>query len=137
MATLSFKILYKDCGSKLGKIDEVDVFPCNHYEGCILQKGKDYTINVTFSLTKPVVDAKVVVHGIISFIPIPFPVQPNDACVNSGLKCPLNANIKYRYTATLPVKTDYPSVKLIVKWELQDDKTKDDLFCFEAPLKIV
>ncbi|XP_078458612.1 uncharacterized protein LOC144723616 [Lampetra planeri] len=34
-----------------------------------------------------------------------------------------------------PVKSSYPNIKLVVKWQLKDDNGKD-LFCFKLPVKI-
>ncbi|EDW45571.1 GM16844 [Drosophila sechellia] len=39
---------------------------------------------------------------------MPFPLSNPDACVDSGLKCPLEKGESYRYTATLQVLKSYP-----------------------------
>lgn len=53
---------------------------------------------------------KAQVFGQIAGVDVPFPLDDPNACVNSGLQCPLVANENYTYTAALPVKRIYPSV---------------------------
>ncbi|EDL02821.1 Niemann Pick type C2, isoform CRA_a [Mus musculus] len=75
---------FKDCGSKVGVIKEVNVSPCPT-DPCQLHKGQSYSV--------------------------------------------------YSYLNKLPVKNEYPSIKLVVEWKLEDDK-KNNLFCWEIPVQI-
>lgn len=50
-----------------------------------------------------------VVHGIIAGVPIPFHIINSDGCT-SGVSCPIHVKNQYKYTATLPVRVEYPSV---------------------------
>lgn len=43
---------------------------------------------------------------------ISFPLDNSNACLNSGLSCPLTDNQKYKYVQTLPIKIYYPPVRL-------------------------
>jgi ML domain len=54
---------------------------------------------------------KAVVHGIIMGMDVPFQLPQPDACVDSGVACPVAPGKSYRYTATLPVLKVYPKVK--------------------------
>ena len=60
-----------------------------------------------------VTSSKVVVHGIIEGVPVPFPISQPDGCVDHGLDCPLQPNKEYTFKATLPVKSAYPDVCMI------------------------
>lgn len=66
---------------------------------------------------------------------MPFQLQNPDACVDTGLHCPLEQNETYEYKAVLPVLKVYPKVKVQVKWELQDERG-NDIICVEIPAKI-
>ncbi|CAH1262677.1 NPC intracellular cholesterol transporter 2-like [Branchiostoma lanceolatum] len=134
-AVLAEPVKYLDCGSKVGQIVSVDVTPCPK-EPCDLIKGGNTTIAVKFTSKEVVNNATAVVHGILAGVPIPFPLSNADGCKDSGLECPLKSSTTYMYTTILPVKSVYPQLKLVVKWELKDEK-KDDIFCFEVPVQIV
>lgn len=51
-----------------------------------------------------------VVHGIIMGVEMPFPLTNPNACVDSGLACPLEKEKSYEYAQTLPVLRSYPKV---------------------------
>ena len=46
------KFIWKDCGSKLGKIEDVKFTGCAHitHMGCRIVKGTNVTANITFTL---------------------------------------------------------------------------------------
>ncbi|XP_041121219.1 NPC intracellular cholesterol transporter 2-like isoform X2 [Polyodon spathula] len=126
-------IKYLDCGSIVGKISSVDVSPCPK-QPCELVKGESYTVNVTFSSDAASQTSKAIVHGVIAGVPVPFPIPNEDGC-KSGIQCPIQQQKTYSYINQLPVKTEYPSLKLVVEWELRDDNNKD-FFCFKFPVQI-
>ncbi|KAK6481480.1 NPC intracellular cholesterol transporter 2-like [Huso huso] len=113
-------IKYLDCGSVVGKISSVDVTPC--------------TVNTVVSSDAASQTSKAIVHGVIAGVPIPFPIPNEDGC-KSGIQCPIQQQKTYSYVNQLPVKTEYPSLKLVVEWELRDDNNKD-YFCFKFPVQI-
>lgn len=43
-------------------------------------------------------------------VEMPFPLANPDACVDSGLSCPLEKEKNYEYIQTLPVLKSYPKV---------------------------
>ncbi|XP_015994496.1 NPC intracellular cholesterol transporter 2 [Rousettus aegyptiacus] len=132
-SALAESVHFKDCGSEVGVIKEVNVSPCPN-QPCHLQKGQSYTVNVTFTSNTQSQGSKALVYGILMGVPIAFPIPESDGC-KSGVNCPIEKNKTYSYLNKLPVKTDYPSIKLVVKWELQDDKDQC-LFCWEIPVQI-
>ncbi|XP_072313724.1 NPC intracellular cholesterol transporter 2-like [Eucyclogobius newberryi] len=127
-------VKFLDCGSSVGKVSVVGITPCPT-QPCKLKKGENYSVNVTFVSEVQTQASTAVVHGIIAGIPIPFPIPVSDGC-HSGISCPIQVNQVYHYVATLPVKTEYPSLKVTVEWELRDDSSKD-LFCIKFPIEIV
>jgi len=127
-------VKFKDCGSDAGTVTLVNISPCPT-QPCQLKKGGSYSVNVTFSSGVQSKTSKAVVHGVIAGVPVPFPIPNEDGCT-SGIQCPIQQTQVYNYLNTLPVKTDYPAIKLVVKWELRDDSSKD-LFCILFPVQIV
>lgn len=98
-------------------------------------KGKNASFAVTFTINEDSTSAKAIVHGIIAGVPVPFPIPNPDACKDSGLTCPLKKGTQYTYTTQIFVRTEYPSIKLVVKYELQDQNS-NDIFCVLIPVEI-
>ncbi|KAM3594388.1 uncharacterized protein V6R79_007011 [Siganus canaliculatus] len=132
--TCADPVKYLDCGSSTGKVAIVDITPCPGLP-CQLHKGQSYSVNVTFNSAVQSQTSKALVHGIIAGVSIPFPIPIEDGC-QSGIQCPIQKQQNYHYVNALPVKSEYPAIKLVVKWELKDDDKKD-LFCIEFPVQIV
>lgn len=112
----------------------MDIQPCPK-QPCQLHKGQSYAVNVTFNSNVESQTSKAVVHGVIAGVPIPFPIPIEDGC-QCGISCPIHSHTSYSYVNQLPVKSEYPSIKLVVEWELRDDTGKD-LFCIKFPVQIV
>ncbi|RMX52019.1 hypothetical protein pdam_00003767 [Pocillopora damicornis] len=136
-----FHVSYDDCGGAdaLSKLVFVDVDPCiNQPDPCSLKKGTEETIQVQFVPKVNITSAKTVVHGKIPYVPMPapFPVDEPDACKGQGLDCPLLAGKTYTFKTQLPIKSMYPAIQVVVKWELhdQDDKV---VYCWQIPARIV
>ncbi|KAG7510865.1 hypothetical protein JOB18_034015 [Solea senegalensis] len=132
--TCAVPVKYADCGSSSGKVVMVDINPCPR-QPCQLRKGQSYSVNVTFSSAVESQTSAAVVHGVVAGIPVPFPIPVEDGC-KSGIQCPIQKQQSYHYLNSLPVKSEYPSIKLVVEWELRDDQ-KQDLFCIKFPVQIV
>ncbi|MBN3299267.1 NPC intracellular cholesterol transporter 2 [Amia ocellicauda] len=130
---VSEPVKYIDCGSKEGKVIMVEVSPCPK-QPCELKKGESYAVNVTFSSAADSATSKAVVHGVIAGVPVPYPIPNDDGC-KSGIVCPIQKQKTYSYVNQLPVKTEYPSIKLVVEWELKDESSID-LFCIKFPVQI-
>ncbi|XP_058792524.1 NPC intracellular cholesterol transporter 2 homolog a [Phymastichus coffea] len=129
---------FKDCGSTSGQFDKVEVSNCDlSSPACILQKGTDASIGLHFTPNKATSRVTAVVHGIIEDIDVPFPIPNAEACFDnhSGVTCPLPAGTGTSYHATLPVLTKYPTVSVVVKWELKDEKG-DNIVCVEIPVSL-
>ncbi|XP_033638803.1 NPC intracellular cholesterol transporter 2-like [Asterias rubens] len=118
-------------------INEVDVIPCPKLP-CEFKRGTNVSVSVTFTMggSKTVTKATTVVHGVIGGLPIPFPTPYTDACATTGIKCPLKPDTKNLYKGKLFVRKEYPQVNVYVKWEMQDQDSKD-VFCFQVPASVV
>lgn len=70
--------------------------------------------NVLFSVEGDAVpEVSTVVHGIIQGVEMPFPLKNPNACLDSGLECPLQKDVNYEYVQTLPVLKIYPKVSTL------------------------
>ncbi|XP_023163946.2 NPC intracellular cholesterol transporter 2 homolog a-like [Drosophila hydei] len=128
---------FLDCGSKTGKFTQVTIEGCDTTKPeCLLRRNTNVSISIDFALAETASAVKTVVHGKVLGIEMPFPLSNPDACLNSGLRCPLENNEAYRYMATLPVLKSYPKVSVLVKWELKDQNSVD-IVCVEIPAKIL
>ncbi|KAK3538260.1 hypothetical protein QTP70_033063 [Hemibagrus guttatus] len=132
--SLFFLLHFCNLGSSVGSVLEVDVNPCPT-QPCQLHKGQSYAVNVSFASGTDSQTSKAVVHGVIAGVPVPFAIPNDDGC-KSGIQCPIQNQKTYSYVNQLPVKSEYPSIRLVVEWELRDDSSKD-LFCIKFPVQIV
>ncbi|XP_015119973.1 NPC intracellular cholesterol transporter 2 homolog a [Diachasma alloeum] len=138
LSALASAAEFKDCGSSVGKYSSISISDCGASDSeCILTKGTNATIEISFSTVEPVNAVKAVVHGILTGVPIPFPISHPDACANpdTGITCPLKKDQAYTYRKTFPILAQYPKVKVEVKWELQNEK-RQDIVCILIPAKI-
>lgn len=132
-SALAEPVSFKDCGTGLGVIKELNVSPCPT-QPCKLHKGQSYSVNVTFTSNVPSQSSTAMVYGIVMGVPVPFRIPEADGC-KSGINCPIQKDKTYSYLNKLPVKSEYPCIKLVVKWELLDDK-EQCLFCWKIPVQI-
>ncbi|XP_036448606.1 NPC intracellular cholesterol transporter 2-like [Colossoma macropomum] len=132
--TQAEQVAFTDCGSVSGKVVEVDIQPCPN-QPCQLHKGQSYSVNVTFSSVVESQTSKAVVHGVIFDIPVPLSIPTDDGC-KSAIQCPIQKQKVYSYVSELLVKTEYPSIKVAVLWELKDESW-NNLFCIELLVRIL
>ncbi|XP_067680745.1 NPC intracellular cholesterol transporter 2-like isoform X2 [Haliotis asinina] len=123
---------FKDCGSVSGKINSLDITPCPSFP-CQFPKGKNVSVSITITASAQVTSAKTVVHGIIAGILTPFPLAQPNACMD--MTCPVNSGSDVTYTNQILVQDVYPKIRLVVKWEIQD-QSGQDFICFEVPAEI-
>lgn len=125
--------VYRDCGSKTGSIESVDITGCTKAP-CVFQKGQNYTLDLSF---KSITNSKTLVnrvYGLIAHVPIPFHL-PNDNGCELGIKCPIKSGDNLKESVTMPILNEYPRIGVIVKWVAVDDAGKD-MICFEFPVQI-
>ncbi|XP_074640239.1 NPC intracellular cholesterol transporter 2 homolog a-like [Tubulanus polymorphus] len=137
--TSTVSAVYKDCGSKIGAVKDVIISGCKPTDNpCILKKGTNESITIDFMVknASPISGVTVVVHGLIGGIPIPWPGVHTDGCTQSGLVCPLKPSASYSYTTGILVSSKYPSVKAVVKWELEQASDNEEIVCIEFPVEL-
>ncbi len=61
--------------------------------------------------------------------PVPFHLSNEDACVDSGVVCPMPAGQKQSFLADIPIKDYYPPMAVTVKLQLIDPDTGVDVVC--------
>ncbi|XP_012937692.1 ecdysteroid-regulated 16 kDa protein [Aplysia californica] len=66
-------------------------------------------------------------------IKAPFPLSDNNACHN--MQCPIKAGDSITYKNALFVEPLYPTIPVIVQWELHTGS--DTVTCFTVPVIIV
>ncbi|XP_020284515.1 protein NPC2 homolog [Pseudomyrmex gracilis] len=136
----SFAIYFEDCGSSLGKFTEVSVSKCRDSDPkCFLIRGTNASISIKFVPNQDISNVKVRVTGIVFDVPVPFPLDPKktDACKDpdSNIDCPLRKNQEYRYTTTMFVHKNFPSVAVDIKWEFLNENNKN-IVCIKFPARI-
>jgi len=128
---------FRDCGSQGGKIESLVVnTTCGKENQAELKRGTSVQLSISFNsdVVSQTLESKV--HGIIAGIPVPFPLKNTDGCKNCNITCPVLKNKNYTYNNVLEVKSVYPKIKVIVKWEIKDSDG-DDLICLVIPVQIM
>ncbi|TGZ64055.1 hypothetical protein CRM22_006563 [Opisthorchis felineus] len=126
--------LYMDCGSKTGKVNSLEVVPCEG-PSCTLHRGKNSTIKLGFQSNVFVQAGSVAVHGVIAHVPVPFSLDNSHICDFLTPSCPIQPNQLYMYTFSLLVHSSYPPIRLDIRWELRDD-SGSDIACVQFPAQI-
>ncbi|GFY71894.1 NPC intracellular cholesterol transporter 2 [Trichonephila inaurata madagascariensis] len=129
-----YGINHSDCGSTRALVHNVQVKGCDEVDLCPLIRNNSTELEITFEVDSEVENLKPVVKGDVNdndfFLPFNnFPEK--DACVRSGLACPLVPGQKYTYNSKIEVKNYYPPVKSNVKWQLKNGK--DTILCVHIP----
>ncbi|CAL1541837.1 unnamed protein product [Lymnaea stagnalis] len=127
---------FHDCGSTAGALKSVSFNGTCNGGKAILLKGTTVSIDFSFSANADELELTSKVYGKIGELPfVKFPLDNPNACVSSGLTCPIKASVAQDYQPTLTILKAYPSVNVIVKWELQN-KAGQDVFCALIPATI-
>ena len=124
-------VKFKDCGSAEGTVSKLDITPCES-QPCVFHKGTNVTATVIFTPKETVAKSTIKVYGVIG-VSVLF--LSADGCKDHGLSCPLKPNVEVKLVVKLPVLKEYPSIELVVKFELVDQDGKK-VFCVEFPASI-
>ncbi|VDM30866.1 unnamed protein product [Hydatigera taeniaeformis] len=126
----------EDCStpSSLGKFIDGEITPCGA-NPCVLVKGRNTSISLKFMTTDLVKGGRIVVHGIIAGVPIPFGLPDNNLCHFIQPGCSIQPNSAEQMDYSLYVKESYPSIQLTIKWELVNE-VGVDLICIKFPAKL-
>lgn len=135
---LSQATKYSVCDQDKSKSDvsNVVVSQCETLaETCPFIRGFNKSIELDFTPKKKVEQVKVKVAGKLSHLPVPFHVNPDNACGNYGFDCPLEAEKPYKFKMTLPILRTYPKVNVDVFLRLIDE-AGEVIACVEIPARI-
>ncbi len=119
-------------------IQSLTITGCTSYP-CILKKGSDAAIEMKFTLKRRVNDIGLKIAGRLNGREIPFSVDDSNHCKNTieGMtgSCNLLKGETYSYKYSLPILNEYPSLMVIVKFEIVD-KRGLPVTCFTFPARI-
>ncbi|XP_066970148.1 NPC intracellular cholesterol transporter 2 homolog a-like [Macrobrachium rosenbergii] len=127
----------QNCGGSASvNLNGIQITGCKpNIRRCIFVRGQDADMALPFTTNVQVTAVTAKVTGIVSFIPIPFNLPNSNGCVNSGLQCPLEPQQPQTYSASLPVLKSYPSIPVLVQWELLD-QNNNKLVCIKFPVQL-
>ena len=131
----------KNVKKPTGAIKKLEISGCESYP-CILKRGSNSSIKVQFDSKTRITDLKLKITGMLNNKEVPFMTLDGDHCQNTiqelikekSDKCNLKRNTVYNYSYALPVKTEYPTVSVVVKFNLMFGSKS--VFCFTFPSKI-
>ena len=133
--TYSREVPFEKCASPCGELDSVDVTPCDG-EPCVIKRGTNETIGVTFTPNEVVNSGKIHLYAIKWGIREELPLKNPYACKGYGLTCPLKKGIAQTLSFTDTVPRDVPSVSLTLEATLVDENG-DSVVCGIIAVKIV
>lgn len=118
-------------------ITKLEITGCTNYP-CLLKKNSNSTIKMNLHFQKKVTDLKLRIAGVINGREIPFNVNDKDHCVQTvktAKNCTINKGQLHKYEFSLPVLKEYPTLMVVVKYEIVDQK-KNLVSCFTFPARI-
>lgn len=122
---------------KRAMVSKLQIADCTSYP-CSLQRGTNATIKFSFKPMTRVRNIELKIAGILQGKAVPFAVNDNQHCENAIIgekNCPLLRGKTYQYEFSMPVKEEYPTVSLYVRYEIVDN-TGRSLLCFQWPASI-
>ncbi|TGZ69755.1 hypothetical protein CRM22_003556 [Opisthorchis felineus] len=125
---------FKDCGSKNVTVWSVKLTPCDG-QPCSFIKGKNATIDIDFLAERDIEPGNPKVQGKLGEMYTQLPLPASDMCQHLTPSCPIQAGTNYTYSYTLEISETYPSIRLDIRWELQD-KNEETLLCVEYPAQL-
>ena len=124
---------WKDCGSTNIVINNVVLEGCSG-SPCVLVKGTNETVTITFTPKEAFTDLTNKLYGLIGGVPVPFPLPQADAC-KLGVTCPMAAGTEYVEAVVLYIESAWPDIQVIGEWKI-NDPSGTTVGCFEVPLKL-
>lgn len=136
LQALALKYSVCEPEKSLAEVKDVKVSDCDGLQdACPFVRGFNKSIELDFMPKQKVEQVKVKVAGKLNALPVPFHVNPDNACGNYGFNCPLDAGKPYKFQLTLPILRTYPKINVDVFVRLVDEKG-DILACVEMPARI-
>merc|ERR1712002_376303 len=115
---------FKDCGGRATDV-LVDFNGCTE-EPCQLVRGGTLSTHIEFTETETADSYHHKIYVIVAGIPIPFPVDNEDGCVNLETgDCPGEPGEKFSLTNESVMDNETPKVHLTFQWHILDNNDKD------------
>ncbi|BFZ07973.1 hypothetical protein BsWGS_11011 [Bradybaena similaris] len=127
---------FKDCPQSqgvTGHATSVDLTPCSA-QPCNFKHGQTVNVKITFTAGNDSPSLNSTVYGYVLGIPVAFPLPNDNACINSGIMCPIKKGQTYTYSASFDTKPSYPEITLVVMWKLEGAGSNE--VCFTFPMSI-
>ncbi|KAF6025575.1 hypothetical protein EB796_016117 [Bugula neritina] len=122
----------KDCGSVGGKVTSITLDPPPK-GACTFPKGTNVTAIVDLVTNEVANQMNVVCKGQV-VVWVPFKLPDPNAC-DQGVTCPTAVGKEYTFKTVIPILKEYPSLRLVVQLEFQDEKGAD-VICVQFPGEI-
>ena len=127
-------VKFTDCGSTVQGL-KLDVSNCGPADDvCPFYIGENITMAADFTAVGEIASAKVKLAGKLGPISVPFKIDPDEACGNYGLACPVKPGQPGSVKISLPIKSSYKPVKVGVRFELWNGDSK--LICTQFPAQL-
>jgi hypothetical protein len=102
---------------------------------CKIINGKTYTLEMEFDA---IFSAKTLTNHVIAYFMgfdtgYKIPIELQNAC--AGIKCPLSAGQKVKYSVSAPVESPKNGVEVTLEYSLTNEKG-DVLLCYKSPVEI-
>lgn len=120
----------------IGEVSNVVISDCEtQQDACPFLRGFNKSIELDFKPKQKIDVVKIKVAGKLKTLPVPFHINPDNACGNYGFDCPLEPNKTYKLKMSMPILRTYPKISVDVIMRLLDGQEKV-IACVEMPAKI-
>ncbi|KAG8181519.1 hypothetical protein JTE90_027504 [Oedothorax gibbosus] len=132
---------FEDCGEfTVGGVKSVEISGCpENLDSCILEGNPNKTVAIEFELDTPAEKVTVLKHDSDWSRRFDVAYQANtDACVDSGLTCPLAAGQSYTYTTSFVINYKLNNIdnnRLRFRWILLN-QDEYEILCVRVPNKL-
>ncbi|CAL1673194.1 unnamed protein product [Lasius platythorax] len=134
----SLAFVFEDCGSEVGKFNEISISSCDSSEEkCSIMRDSETHLSIKFIPSVDVSKIEAHAFGLLGDIPVPFPLEKPEVCKDSssGINCPLKKDQEVEYKATFFVEKTTPALSLNVMWDFRNEKD-EKIICVKFPVKI-
>ncbi|XP_020284432.1 protein NPC2 homolog [Pseudomyrmex gracilis] len=134
----SIAFVFEDCGSEVGKFNEISISSCDtSEEKCSIIRGSETRVSLKFTPSLDISNVKARAYGVLLDVPVEFPMDKPDVCKDpdSGVNCPLTKDQENEYKSSFTVDKKIPALSLDVMWEFVNENDKT-IICVKFPVKI-
>jgi hypothetical protein len=124
-------IKWEDCGS-LGEIVSIDIEDCTDHP-CVLNKGRNYAIEVLFRPKFDSSSAILTLVGKVSIITVP--ILEKDACEGLSTGCPYKGGELISQRSVINISHELIETDARVEYRLKNSAGQVEI-CFAVPVRI-